>query len=456
MDQDLRTVSRRRLLSLAALGGLTLVGCTAAAGTGGTSSSGASSTGSSADVTGAHTSVTDADTGAGFLAADRVHTVAVSSGGDSLAAAIAAYTSTGDKQWAEVTVSIDGSTYERAGMRLKGNSSLRGISATAAPETLPWLLRLNQFVDGQAHDGMRELVIRSNSSTTALNEAVALDLLAASGLAAQRAAYLALSVGDASPVLRLAVEHPGEVWVDRVFGTSGLLYKAEADGDYTYRGADPAAYDEVFDQETGDSDLGPLIDFLRFVNESTDAVFAAELPTRLDTAALATYLAFQELIDNFDDIDGPGNNSYLWWDRARQRMTVVAWDHNLAFGLRPGTVGGLAGGQPPAAGMPAGGLPPRGQEPAAGMPRDGGAPAAGAGRGPGGKSNPLVTRFSAVADWAASVAAEKTRLTQALVTAGSAAGSLQTWSARLTEQASSLVSSTVVEQEAARIEAYLR
>ena len=90
------------------------------------------------------------------------------------------------------------------------------------------------------------------------------------------------------------------------------------------------------------------------------------------------------------------------------------------------------------------------------MPRDGGASAAGAGRGPGGKSNPLVTRFSAVADWAASVAAEKTRLTQALVTAGSAAGSLQTWSARLTEQASSLVSSTVVEQEAARIEAYLR
>ncbi|MFZ1285947.1 MAG: hypothetical protein WAR57_02790, partial [Candidatus Phosphoribacter sp.] len=195
MDQDLRTVSRRRLLSLAALGGLTLVGCTAAAGTGGTSSSGASSTGSSADVTGAHTSVTDADTGAGFLAADRVHTFAVSSGGDSLAAAIAAYTGTGDKQWAEVTVSIDGSTYERAGMRLKGNSSLRGISATAAPGTLPWLLRLNQFVDGQAHDGMRELVIRSNRSTTALNEAVALDLLAASGLAAQRAAYLALSVG---------------------------------------------------------------------------------------------------------------------------------------------------------------------------------------------------------------------------------------------------------------------
>ena len=35
-------------------------------------------------------------------------------------------------------------------------------------------------------------------------------------------------------------------------------------------------------------------------------------------------------IDNRDDIDGPGNNSYLYFD-ADGRATVVAWDHNLAL-----------------------------------------------------------------------------------------------------------------------------
>ncbi|MBK6302248.1 MAG: hypothetical protein IPF40_14835 [Actinomycetales bacterium] len=86
---------------------------------------------------------------------------------------------------------------------------------------------------------MSEFVVRSNSSATALNEAVALDLLAASGLSAQRAAYIALSVNDSAPALRLIVENPGDEWVDRVFNADGKLYKAEATGDYTLPGNRP-------------------------------------------------------------------------------------------------------------------------------------------------------------------------------------------------------------------------
>ena len=48
----------------------------------------------------------------------------------------------------------------------------------AAAEDLPWLIRLDKFVDGQTHDGHEDIVVRSNNSQTSLNEAVALDLLA--------------------------------------------------------------------------------------------------------------------------------------------------------------------------------------------------------------------------------------------------------------------------------------
>ena len=44
-----------------------------------------------------------------------------------------------------------------------------------------------------------------------------------------------------------------------------------------------------------------------------------------------------------DDIDGPGNNSYLFWDSATGMFTVVAWDHNLAFGASMGGAGPEAG-----------------------------------------------------------------------------------------------------------------
>jgi spore coat protein CotH len=70
----------------------------------------------------------------------------------------------------------------------------------------------------------------------------------------------------------------------------------------------------VFELEaggTGDdaADLAPLIDLLAFLDTSDEATFVAELPGRLDIDGFAVYLAMMDLLDNFDDIDGPGNNS---------------------------------------------------------------------------------------------------------------------------------------------------
>ena len=58
--------------------------------------------------------------------------------------------------------------------------------------------------------------------------------------------------------LRLVVENPGDDWEVENFSGDGILYKAESGGDYSYRGDDPAAYEEVFDQESGEDDLTPL------------------------------------------------------------------------------------------------------------------------------------------------------------------------------------------------------
>ncbi|WP_207210462.1 CotH kinase family protein [Nocardioides zhouii] len=154
------------------------------------------------------------------------------------------------------------------------------------------------------------------------------------------------SVNGADARLRLVVQGLDEAWEAENFSTPGLLYKAEAGGDWTYRGDDPDAYTDVFDQETGDDDLTPLIDFLEFLDTSSDEDFAAELPERLDVEAFARYLAFEELVGNFDDIDGPGNNAYLRYDAESGGFTVVAWDHNLAFGGSPGGSGGGPGGFP--------------------------------------------------------------------------------------------------------------
>ena len=453
----MKRISRRGVFAavgLGAVGAVILSGC----GSFGETSAGVSS--------GKAGKVTD-----GYLDPDSLHSVEIAVDQNAYQEMITAYTSNQTKNWIEATVTVDGVAHEKAGLKLKGNSSLQGISADSEPQKLPWLVRFDKFVDGANHDGMTRMVIRASSSTSALNEAVALDLLAKTGLASEKAAHISLSVNGSDPVLRLTCQDLDESWVAQNFDVAGLLYKAESTGDYTYRGTDESAYKDVFDQETGKANLTPLIEFLQFINESSDAYFQSGLAQRVDVDKMVTYLAFEDVIDNFDDITGPGNNSFLWWAEQANQMTVVAWDHNCAFGLKPGAgQQGQGGGQPPGGGgqgqPPGGGQQPGGGQP----PGDGGAPSNGqaptgqppggaGGQQPGGggsqtKANALVDRFNSLMDGETKVSAERDRLKQELYTSGVAQTILDARAKVLTDQAGSLIEQSAVEADKQTIAAY--
>jgi spore coat protein CotH len=454
-----------------------------------------------------------------------VHDIEVSYDEADYDAMIDAYVETGEKEWIEATVSIDGVIYEQVGLRLKGNSSLGGLggarfpgggqlpdagadnpsddtasqsqpdgneptgsmpaeqpdpaasdgqarggpnggfepvgSASAAePESLPWLIRLDEFVEGQQHQGYEDIVVRSNGSATSLNEAVALALLNEAGLASQRAMSTSFSVNGSDAVLRLAIEHPDDdVWQETAFDGDGALYKAESTGDWSYRGENPDDYTEVWDQEGGSdvADLTPLIEFLQFLNESDDATFASELPERLDVDSFATYLAMMDLVANFDDIDGPGNNAYLWYDTGSGQFTVVPWDLNLAFGE-----GGFGGGPGPGGGRPGefptdGTLPEDLELPGGTFPEDfqppGGSLPEGVdpgqvGGGMFGRSNILVERFHANAEFEALYQQTLTELGSALYDSGTADEILARWVATLSDQATDLIDANTISEEA--------
>ena len=441
----MKRISRRGVFAavgLGAVGAVILSGC----GSFGETSAGVSS--------GKAGKVTD-----GYLDPDSLHSVEITVDQNAYQEMITAYTSNRTKNWIEATVTVDGVAHEKAGLKLKGNSSLQGISADSEPQKLPWLVRFDKFVDGANHDGMTRMVIRASSSTSALNEAVALDLLAKTGLASEKAAHISLSVNGSDPVLRLTCQDLDESWVAQNFDVAGLLYKAESTGDYTYRGTDESAYKDVFDQETGKANFTPLIEFLQFINESSDADFQSGLAQRVDVDKMVTYLAFEDVIDNFDDITGPGNNSFLWWAEQTNQMTVVAWDHNCAFGLKPRTgQQGQGGGQPPGGGGQGqppgdGGAPPNGQAPT-GQP-----PGGGGGQQPGGggnqtKANALVDRFNSLMDGETKVSAERDRLKQELYTSGVAQTILDARAKVLTDQAGSLIEQSAVEADKQTIAAY--
>ncbi|MCW3158289.1 CotH kinase family protein [Micropruina sonneratiae] len=384
-----------------------------------------------------------ADPAAGtVLEESAVHTIAVTVDAAAFTDMLQTYVDSGDKEWIKADVTIDDQSFSGVGIKLKGNSSLRGVTTDTAAETLPLRIRLDKYVDDQLMDGYGDFTVRSNSSATALNEAVALDLLEVAGLASEKAIFTRYSVNGSAEVFRLTVQNLDDVWVGENFpdaGDDSVLYKAESEGDWSWRG-DDGDYSSSFDIEAGKDGYQPLIGLLDLLNNGTSSELAKQLPSLLDLDAFATYLAFQEAVDNFDDIDGPGNNSYLFWDSGDEQFTVVAWDHNLAFGVSNRGGGGGGGGDQPGGGRPTGTRPNGG----------------GNGGGPGGRArtNPLVTAFKANTDWSKTYDQQLSALTTSFTSGGALVTALDARISTLKAGASDLVDADTLTSEGDAIRAY--
>lgn len=424
---------------------------------------------------------------------DLVHTIDVQIDRQDLTDMLNTYSGTGEKEWIRGTVAIDAEVFTDVGVKLKGNSSLMGVDADTDPVILPWRIRLDKYVDDQDLDGYTDFTVRSSDTETSLNEAVALDLLGEAGLATEQAAATRFSVNGSEAQLRLTVQNLKSTGIDRGWvgqnfpdaGADSVLYKAKAGGNWDYHGDEPDNYSTSFGIEAGDEDYGPLIDLLELLADGTDEEKADRLPELVDLEAFATYLSFEELIGNFDDIDGPGNNAYLFWDSDTERFTVVAWDHNMAFGVGPGMPGGdegmeLPAGSGPSDGfvMPDGSAPPAGEIAAPGAPgpradqRRAGMPdraqmrgsvappegvelpdgvAGGRGAMPGTGTNPLVAAFDALDGASALREDAAARLRSTLVDSGVWDATIDRWQDLLIAHAGDLVTTETVIAEATTI-----
>lgn len=260
-----------------------------------------------------------------------------------------------EKKWVSADVTIDGTVINDVAVRLKGNSTLmalRGdehkppwardgapppppdfVFVSADPDdpaSLPLLLSFNEFVDGRGYQGMTELSVRPGAPV--LNEALALSLTRDTGQPTQRYAYVTYTINGRTTT-RLVLEHPDETYAETLFDSPGYLYKADAFSYLEFVGTDQSAYAEQFKQinSADNGNLQPIINFVQWLDGADQAEFDAHLADWLEVESFARYVATQNLLLNFDDMAGPGRNSYLRYDLETERFEVIAWDLNFAF-----------------------------------------------------------------------------------------------------------------------------
>ena len=243
--------------------------------------------------------------------------------------------------YVKADISVDGQAFDDAGLRFKGNSSYRFAQGGYKR---PLKIDMNRFVKGQKLHGRTKLNLSNSFLDSAfMKEKLAYEVYRAAGVATPNVGWAAVTLTieglvEKQPLgVYVLVEQVDKQFIKRNFGdaTEGsLLMKPEISSNWEYPGAEPSDYESFgIKIDEGDETLfGRFGELLRLIHSADDAAFAREIDSLMDLNQFAGYLATTSLLANIDSYIGMPHNYYLLVDKADDRVRLLPWDVNEAFG----------------------------------------------------------------------------------------------------------------------------
>ncbi|MDB4606485.1 CotH kinase family protein [Crocinitomicaceae bacterium] len=228
--------------------------------------------------------------------------------------------------------------FDSVGVRLKGNSSDIHPGNKKA-----FKIDFNKFKVGQNYDGLKKLNF-SNSfkDPTFMREKLFFDLCREQGVPAPRANYANVKYNGEDWGFYTLIEQIDDQFLDwRIGNDSGNLFKAgsnfsggDGEANLVYLGLDQSLYESSYELKSNEetNDWYDLIDFIYFLNSSSDAEFESGLPSRLDLAPFLSSVAFNNLFSNLDTYTLSARNYYLYHNMSTDLWEWIKWDANETFG----------------------------------------------------------------------------------------------------------------------------
>lgn len=228
-------------------------------------------------------------------------------------------------------VTFDGTLYPDTGVRFKGNSSYSGPG-----QKKPFKLDLEEFVDDQMHDGLKQFSLNNGfKDPSFLREKLALDFMTQHGIAAPRCTFSRLYISGEYWGLYSVVEDIGKAFLSQRFGNNdGNLFKGDPHGSLTWKGDQQANYLGDYELKTNEdlNDWSDLIALLDVLNNSSATDLPTALAARLNLDGWYDYWVAHSLFVNLDSYVGSGHNYYLYHNEDIDQFEFIAWDENEAFG----------------------------------------------------------------------------------------------------------------------------
>jgi spore coat protein CotH len=243
--------------------------------------------------------------------------------------------------WVVASLTLDGKTIEKVGLRYKGNSTYVRASRN---------LKRSLKVDIDRHDeaarfhGLKSFTLSNGvMDPSKSREALAYSIYRAAGVPAPRTAFAEVTLTVAG---KYDKEHVGLYTlieaVDKSFlklnfkNNAGLLMKPERIPGLVYFGEDWARYKNTYlpKREATKDEVKRVIDFTKLVNATPDAQFNEEIASYLDVDGFLKFMAVTAIVANFDSFHG-GHNYFLYLHPETNKFHFIPWDLDLALGGFP-------------------------------------------------------------------------------------------------------------------------
>ena len=241
------------------------------------------------------------------------------------------------EEYSPCAVTIDGERFGGAGIRAKGNNSLR-LTHKYGHTRYSLKIEFDRYIEGALWRGLDKLSLDAAfQDNSYLKNFIAYGLMARLGVPAPLRSFAWVTVNGEPHGLFLAVEEPEEAFALRNFGPAhGRLYKPDyrslddenADVALIYSGDDPRAYPGIFRRAkfpVSAADKRRLIAALERLSDESRCASAVDL----DLAA--RYFAVQAFVVNADGYLGPTGHNYYLYEKDGM-LAMLPWDYNLAFG----------------------------------------------------------------------------------------------------------------------------
>lgn len=223
----------------------------------------------------------------------------------------------------EASVTIDGTTLDRVGLRKKG---FLGAISTTRPSLK---LDFDELVAGQRYSGLSRLTLNNNRQDgSRLRTCMVYQAFASAGVPTPRCNYARVSVNGVDLGVYSNVEAIKKPFLRRHFSDdSGNLYEGQLSDFRT-------GWSATFEKKTNDladrSDLAALVAAL----EKPDAELLAALEPLLDIDSFLTHWALESLTGHWDGYANNRNNFYLYADPTTGKFHFIPWGPDIGYTTR--------------------------------------------------------------------------------------------------------------------------